>query len=123
MKSIAKVLPMLLLLLWGAAKAQTISGKIFDDSESKTVPNAVIAILKPVDSVLIKFTRANKDGNFELKNVPPGKYILMVTHPRYADVVDDITTTSDGLQLNTVNFTPKSKLLQEVLYAMVVPLK
>ncbi len=114
MKSIAKLLPMLLLMLWGTVKAQSISGKIFDDTESKPVANAVIAILKPVDSILIKFTRTNKDGNFELKNVPPGKYILMVTHPTYADFVDDITTTTDGLQLNNVKFIPKSKLLQEV---------
>lgn len=114
MKSIAKKLLPLLLLLAGTAKAQTITGKIFDSTENKPVPYAVVAVLKPVDSILIKFTRTGKDGNFELKNVPPGKYIFMVTHPKYADVVDDITTAGEGLQLNTVKFTPKSQLLQEV---------
>lgn len=114
MKSIAKTLLPLLLLLVGTARAQNITGKMFDNAENKSVPNAVVAILKPADSILIKFTRTDKEGNFELKNIPPGKYIFMVTHPRYADFLDDITTTADGLQLNTVKFIPKSQLLQEV---------
>jgi hypothetical protein len=114
MQRIAKTLLPLLLLLVGSAKAQNITGKIFDNTESKGVPYAVVAILKQTDSILIKFIRTNKDGDFELKNVPAGKYILMVTHPKYADFVDDITTTNEGLQLNTVKFIPKSQLLQEV---------
>ena len=114
MNCIAKKLLPLFLLLAGNAKAQTITGKIFDSSENKAVQYAVVAVLKPVDSILIKFTRTDNQGNFELKNVAAGKYILMVTHPVYADVVDDFTTTADGLELNTVKFTPRSKLLQEV---------
>lgn len=114
MNCIAKTLLPLLLLLAGTAKAQTITGKMYDESESKPVAFAVIAILKPTDSILVKFTRSEKDGNFVLKDVPPGKYVLMITHPKYADVVYDITAAEDGLQLNTVNFIPKTKLLQEV---------
>ena len=114
MKKITGFFLPFLLLFVSYTKAQSISGKIFDSSNSKAIPNAVVAILKPVDSILLKFIRTNKEGNFELKNVPPGKYILMVTHPVYADFVDDITTTAEGLQLNTVKFIPKSQLLQEV---------
>ncbi|MBL0358674.1 MAG: TonB-dependent receptor [Chitinophagaceae bacterium] len=114
MKSIAKtLLPLLLLVSY--AKAQTISGKVFDSSNVKSIPNAVIAILKPVDSILLKFIRSDKNGDFVLKNVPAGKYIFMVTHPIYGDFVDDITTSADGLQLNVVKMIPKSKLLQEVI--------
>lgn len=114
MYCIAKKLIPLLLLLVGTAKAQTITGKIYDESESKAVQYAVVAVLHPGDSILVNFVRSDKDGNFALKNVPPGKYILMVTHPKYADFVDDITNTTDGLKLNTVNFIPRTKLLQEV---------
>lgn len=104
---------LLLLLVVSYAKAQSITGKIFD-STNKAVQYAVVSILKPVDSILTKFTRTDKDGNFELKNVPAGNYILMMTHPVYADRVDEITTTANGLNLNTVKFIPKSLLLQEV---------
>jgi len=115
MKKITTLLLPFLMLFVSYTKAQTIFGKIFDSTNNKAIPNAVVAILKPVDSILLKFTRTNKEGNFELKNVPAGKYILMVTHPVYADVVDDIATTATGLQLNTLKFIPKSQLLQEVI--------
>lgn len=112
-----------LLLLAHSATAQTISGKIFDSTNKINISNAVVAVLKPVDSVLLKFTRTNKEGIFDLKNVPEGKYILMITHPLFADYVDDITTTAAGLQLNTVSFIPKSKLLQEVIVKSGSPIK
>ena len=83
----------------------------------------MVAIIKPVDSVLIKFIRTNNEGDFELKNIPAGKYILMITHPLYADYVDDINTTPEGLNLNTVSFIPKSKLLQEVIITSGSPIK
>lgn len=114
MNRIAKKLLPLLLLLAGTAKAQNITGKMYDSSENKAVQYAVVAILKPKDSILVKFARTNKDGSFELTNIPPGKYILMVTHPRYADFVDDITVTDGGFRLNTINYIPRSKILQEV---------
>jgi len=114
MKSIAKTL-MCLLLLVSYAKAQTITGKVYDSTNNKSVPYAVVAILKPVDSILLQFTRSNKEGDFVLKNVPQGKYIFMITHPVYGDFVDDIATTADGLQLHNVKLIPKSKLLQEVI--------
>ncbi len=113
MKSIAKKLLPLFLLLAGTANAQTITGKIFDSTENKAVQYAVVALLKPVDSILLNFTRTNKDGSFELKNMPAGKYIFMVTHPKYADVVYEINSEGN-LQMNNVKATPKSKLLQEV---------
>ena len=123
MKKITRLLIPLLLYFTGYANAQSISGKIFDSTNSKSIPNAVVAIIKPVDSVLIKFIRTNNEGDFELKNIPAGKYILMITHPLYADYVDDINTTPEGLNLNTVSFIPKSKLLQEVIITSGSPIK
>ena len=95
--------------------AQNISGTIADTTNKKEVVNVVVAVLKPVDSTLFKFVRTDKEGRFTLKNIPAGKYILMVTHPSYADLLDDITVTAEGLQLNSVSLIPKSKLLQEII--------
>jgi uncharacterized surface anchored protein len=58
-----------------------ISGAVNDPNESKPVKNAVIALLTPKDSILYKFTRTDAAGNFTLKDIKPGKYILMTTHP------------------------------------------
>ncbi len=114
MNCIAQRLLPLFFLMAGTVKAQTISGKIMDGSANIAVTNAVVAILKPVDSILLQFTRTGNDGSFVLKKVPAGKYILLVTHPRNADYVDDIAVTADSLQLGIVKFIPKSQLLQEV---------
>ena len=48
------------------ATAQNITGSVTDTTDKKQVSNVVIAILKPVDSTLIKFTRTDKEGKFAL---------------------------------------------------------
>lgn len=95
--------------------AQTITGVISDTANKKLVSNAVVAILNPVDSTLYKFVRTDKDGHFKLTNINKGKYILMFTHPVFADLLDAITVPENGLQLNNVSLIPKSKLLQELI--------
>ncbi|WP_301927593.1 outer membrane beta-barrel protein [Ferruginibacter sp.] len=97
------------------ANAQNITGSVTDTTDKKQVSNVVIAILKPVDSTLIKFTRTDKEGKFALKNLPEGKYILMMTHPAYADLLDDITLTDKGLELNNLAILPKIKLMQDLI--------
>ena len=97
------------------ATAQNITGAITDTTNKKEIANAVVAILKPIDSTLYKFVRTDKEGKFILKNTPPGKYLLMITHPFYADLLDDITVPAEGLDLKSISFIPKSKLLQELI--------
>ena len=46
----------------------------------------MIALLTPKDSILYKFTRTDAAGKFILKDVKPGNYILMTTHPYFADL-------------------------------------
>ncbi|MEO6229357.1 MAG: outer membrane beta-barrel family protein [Ferruginibacter sp.] len=95
--------------------AQSITGKAVDTSGKKDISNAVIALLNPEDSVLYKFVRSGADGKFSLAKVKPGKYILLVTHPYYANYVDDITVPETGLDLKQIPFISKSQLLQEVI--------
>ncbi len=64
-----------------------ISGSVIDKNEKKPIHNAVIALLKPGDSILYKFTRSDIQGKYILKEVRPGDYILMTTHPYFADLM------------------------------------
>jgi Outer membrane protein beta-barrel family len=120
-------LPALLCALLFAATAfsqtNTVSGSIQDAYEKKPVKNAVVALLTPKDSILYRFTRSGADGNFALKNVKPGKYILMTTHPLFGDLLDNIEVKENALQLGTVALTSKSKLLQEVIVKSGNPIK
>ena len=97
------------------AQSGGISGSVKDTSTHASVKNAVIALLTPKDSVLKAFTRVNADGTFSLKNIPPGKYILSVTHPVFAEFIDDIEISAPDQQLSQIALTPKSKLLEAVI--------
>jgi hypothetical protein len=97
------------------ATGQNVTGAIADTSDKKNISNAVVALLKPKDSILYQFARTAANGNFEIKNVQPGQYILMVTHPYYADYLDDIQVTAEGYNIKQLPLIPKSKLLQEVI--------
>jgi Outer membrane protein beta-barrel family/Carboxypeptidase regulatory-like domain len=121
-------LPALLCVLVLSATAfsqniTTVSGNINDAHEKKPVKNAVVALLTPKDSVLYRFTRSAADGNFTLKNVKPGSYILMTTHPYFGDLLDNIEVKEAPLEMGTVALTSKSKLLQEVIVKSGSPIK
>ncbi|HEX9152632.1 MAG TPA: outer membrane beta-barrel protein, partial [Flavobacterium sp.] len=92
-----------------------LSGVLTDSSEKTPVNNSVVALLTPIDSVLYKFTRSDKEGNFILKNVKAGNYILMTAHSQYADYVDAITVKENEKNRETIALISKIKLLKEVI--------
>ena len=108
-----------------SARAQNVSikGTIAESTSKKNVEHVVLALLSPKDSVLRKFTRTDGSGNFTLNNVVPGNYILVITHPLYAEYVDNIDTKASDLNLGNLFITPKSKLMEEVLVKSGTPIK
>lgn len=117
-----------LLLLFIASSAfsqsQTLKGTLKDTSENRVLVNTVISVLSKKDSVLVKFTRADKDGNFKIQGLKEGSYILMVTHPYMGDYFDNIEIKADApADLGNVHLTPKSKLLSEVIVKSGSPIK
>ncbi|MBK5271725.1 MAG: TonB-dependent receptor [Bacteroidia bacterium] len=97
------------------SQTSSVKGTVRDTSEKKNLSNAVISLLNYSDSVLIKFNRSDKDGNFIISNLTPGKYVLMITYPKFADYADSINLQPGVLNLDVVPLTPKSVLLREVV--------
>jgi hypothetical protein len=97
------------------AQQGSIKGMVTDTLNKQNLSNAVVSILRTKDSVLVKFTRTNKEGNFNLPNLAAGKYIVMVSYPTYADYVDIITTTTGITDLGKIPVITKATLLQEVI--------
>jgi hypothetical protein len=93
----------------------SVKGLVTDTLNKQNLTNAVVAVLRAKDSVLVKFTRTNKEGSFDLPNLTAGKYIVMVTYPAYADYVDIINTTGGITDLGKVPVITKATLLQEVI--------
>lgn len=105
------------------AQQKAIGGQVKDTTSNVMVPNAVVALLSPGDSILKAFTRTSPDGRFSLPEVAPGKYILMVLHPRFADLVDELTIGTETASLPPFYVTPKSKLLAEVIIKSGSPIR
>jgi hypothetical protein len=106
------------------SQQSSIKGTITDSSEKKDLSNSVISLLRQPDSVLVKFTRAEKSGNFIFSGLPAGKFIVMITHPYEGDYFDKAETNgSNSVDLGNVYMTPKSKLLAEVIIKNGAPIR
>jgi hypothetical protein len=106
------------------SQTSSLKGTVTDSVEKKNPANAVVSLLRPFDSVLVKFTRSDKDGNFAIPAVKEGKYILMVTHPYMGDYFDTLAIKGNAeTDLGKVFVTPKSKLLAEVIIKSGSPIR
>src|SRR5438477_3714505 len=123
-KFIAGVVFILAAVTSSHSQTASIKGTLTDTVEKKNLFNTVIAILKKPDSVLIKFTRADKQGDFLLKGLDTGKFILMATHPFFGDYFDQVEIKENSLiDLGKIYLTPKSKLLAEVIVKTGTPIR
>ncbi len=113
----------LMCCMTAVAQQVSVKGAVTDTTDKKKVAFAVIALLTPKDSVLSYFTRSDESGNFLLKNVDTGRYILQITQSLFADYVDDIIVGNADLSLADISVTPKSKLLREVIVKSGSPIK
>ena len=62
-----------------------IQGKILDSAAVKPIPGAIIIASKMKDSTIVQFTRSNRNGEFQLKNLPIDTFKLTVGHPKFED--------------------------------------
>lgn len=98
------------------AQTASIKGITTDTINKQNLSNTVVALLRAKDSVVVKFTRTNAEGHFELKNLKAGDYLLLVTYPQYVDYAEALTLT-DTSQVNTgpLKLILKANLLKEVI--------
>ena len=59
-----------------ASAQSTLKGKVVDTADKNNLENAVVSLLRKSDSTLFKFSRTDKNGEFKLAGVAPGKYFL-----------------------------------------------
>lgn len=99
----------------------TVKGTVTDTLNKQNLTNAVVSVLRAKDSVLVKYTRTTKEGQFNLPNLSAGKYIVMVSYPAYADYVDVISVAGGSTtDLGKVPVITKATLLQEVIVRQTV---
>lgn len=99
-----------------SGQSAVIKGSISDTINKKILPNAVIALLSAKDSTLQQFTRGDMEGNFMLKAVGKGSYVVMVTYPGFADYLYPLSVSVDSVyDLSALAMTSKKHLLEDVI--------
>ena len=100
-----------------AQNTGSVKGIIADTASNIKLINASVAVLNAKDSTLVKFTRANENGEFTIGNLKKGKFILLVTYPAYADYVERFQLDSVKKEQNVgrISMLLKERLLKEVL--------
>lgn len=124
MRKLILALTGLILGTFVLAQNSSLKGIVADTSDKKNLHNTVVSLLKPKDSVLVRFTRADQAGHFAFNNVKPGDYILMITHPYVGDYFDNVQIPNTGVKdVGTIVMIPKVKLLAAVILKSGSPIK
>lgn len=108
----------LLLVFAVSAYSQTsgIKGTLVDSAENKSLQNTVVALLNAKDSVLVDFARAGAAGEFQFNVSDTGSYVILVTHPYFADFSEAIKMKPGSpANMGIINLVSKAKLLEEVI--------
>ncbi|WP_276503335.1 outer membrane beta-barrel family protein [Terrimonas pollutisoli] len=106
------------------AQSSGVKGSVADEVDHKYLQNTVISLMRAKDSVLVKFARADKAGNFSLPNLKAGEYLVMITHPYLGDYFDKIQVKeAEVADLGKIKMIPKSKLLAEVIIKSGSPIR
>ncbi|WP_432708629.1 outer membrane beta-barrel family protein [Pedobacter sp.] len=100
-----------------AQNSSIVKGYVVDTAYTTRLVNASVSVLNAKDSTLVNFSRVNSAGSFQIGDLKPGKFILMVTYPSYADYVDrfQIDSTTKEKDFGKINLTLKAKLLHDVI--------
>ncbi len=123
-KSIPVVVFLFVFTSAALSQSAIIKGTVTDSVEKKNLANSTVSILTQTDSVLAGFTRVDKQGNFSIRSLKNGKYILMITHPYMGDYFDRFEMKgAKDTDLGNIYLTPKAKLLQEVIVKSGSPIK
>jgi len=100
-----------------AQNAYSVKGTVTDTASNAKLANTTISVLNAKDSTLYKFTRASANGSFTIGGLKKGKFILLVTYPKYADYVDNFTLDSVKTTHNfgNIDMILKTRLLASVM--------
>ncbi|MBD2700578.1 outer membrane beta-barrel protein [Spirosoma sp. BT702] len=94
-----------------------IGGMVVDSSSGKPLRQASISLMTDRDSSYVMGTITDGDGMFQIRNVAPGVYRLLVTFLGYRNVSQSITVTSGepANRVGILRMVEQSNQLQEVI--------
>jgi len=110
-RTLAALLTILLTTVWCRTNAQNVKGKVMDASTGEPMIGATVALEGTHYSTVV-----NLDGTFVLKNIPAGKYQLVVSsvgYNRSKELEVNLSTGTDVKNIS-VSLTHDTKTLNEI---------
>lgn len=101
-----------------------VSGTVVDGSH-KTIESATIALLRAKDSSTVKFTVADRAGEFLFENIKEGSYLVSVTavgHQKGFSEKVQLTDTHPEVSIKTIELIPQAKAMSGVVVTAKKPL-
>lgn len=118
-----KLFTILLLVAFLGVRAQTVTvkGRILDEAKQPAI-GASVLLLNPGDSVLVKGTVTDIDGNYSLQSEPRHQYILKIMSLGYKDIFRTLAIANDSLSMAPISLSQNSTSLKEVVVEAKIPL-
>jgi hypothetical protein len=90
---------------------------VIADTLSSPLSSSTIMLLNSKDSTLVNFGVSDAKGNFEIRNVNKGDYLLKVTFVGYMPHTQRVTAPTSGsvLELGLIKMQPLTKELESVI--------
>ncbi len=100
--------------VWG--QKLSFSGTVKDTTLNQPLPFAVVIAVKIKDSTLVKYTRTNEKGFFQINKMPIDTYRVVISHKKFNDKTFYVIGTEKNYEFDFKNIVlpPKSTLLDEV---------
>ncbi len=110
----------------------SVSGNVVDDN-SQALSYANVLVLSPIDSSLIKGDLTDDNGNFHIKEIEQGSYLISISYLGYNTYFSESLTVTDnqeialgniilseGVSLEEVQVTAKKALFEQKIDRLVV---
>ena len=115
-----KVLFFFVLLISAKNQAQKITGTVIDQEKNR-LEYVAVAVLNPIDSMLISYANTDKNGFFELKKIKEGKIIFQVHLIGFKTYQKTIDYKNEDIPMGNLVLEYENEL-DEVVVTAIVPI-
>ena len=101
-----------------------IKGILTDSSSKQPIPDATVSVINAKDSSLASFILSSKQGAFEIKNLLPGDYRLIVSSKGLEEIRRNFSITTDKklIDLGALIMNKDYKMMGEVVVTTESPI-
>jgi hypothetical protein len=92
-----------------------VSGTLVDTFSMSATVLSSVSLLRASDKVLLDYTRADESGRFSLKMPIQTHCILLISHPSYLTLREEILATNENVSMGNVYLLSRQHMLDEVV--------